>query len=116
MESGIEEMSFEEYCNVFNGAYGPSNDFHFVMIDVLKEKFLYKTMELQDFDEEVRNTLFLDDNASIYMSDINDSIHNGFHYDYLGFDAAGYDFDFKLIGVDREDQEIFIKVVGIRES
>jgi hypothetical protein len=86
------------------------------MLWILKSRYLNKVIELEEFDNSVRDILMVDESNSILEYNIYDAIHNGFSYEAKFSDKIGFDFKFenmKQIGITGE--EIIVKIIGIGE-
>jgi hypothetical protein len=86
------------------------------MLGILKHRYLNKVMDIEEFDNSIRELLMVDESNSILEYNIHDAIHNGFSYEAQLGDKIGFDFKFKNvrhIGILGED--IVVKVIDVSE-
>jgi hypothetical protein len=86
------------------------------MLGILKSRYLNKIMDLEEFDNKVRDLLMIDESNSILEDNIHDALHNGFSYEASLGDKIGFDFKFQLIkDIGIAVEEIMVKVIDIGE-
>jgi TPP-dependent indolepyruvate ferredoxin oxidoreductase alpha subunit len=86
------------------------------MLGILRSKYLDKVIELEEFDNKIRELLIVDESDSILEYNLHDAIHNGFSYQSNFANSLGFDFKFQVMrNIGLPGEEIMVKIIAIGE-